>query len=33
MLLTEMWARKAIPSVFGFDHHFALAGNELWPRL
>jgi len=25
--------REGIPSVFGFDHHFALVDYELWPRL
>jgi hypothetical protein len=22
-----------LETVFGFDHHFTLAGFELWPRL
>ena len=25
--------REGIDAVFGFDHHFELAGFELWPRL
>ena len=25
--------REGISSAFGFDHHFELAGFELWPRL
>ncbi len=25
--------REGIEAVFGFDHHFELAGFELWPRL
>jgi uncharacterized protein len=25
--------REDIPAAFGFDHHFELAGFELWPRL
>jgi len=25
--------REAVPTVFGFDHHFRLAGFELWPEL
>ncbi len=25
--------REGIGAVFGFDHHFELAGFELWPRL
>lgn len=25
--------REGIGSAFGFDHHFELAGFELWPRL
>jgi hypothetical protein len=29
----SLMRREGIPSVFGFDHHFALAGYELWPRL
>ncbi|HNU98723.1 MAG: PIN domain-containing protein [Verrucomicrobia bacterium] len=29
----SLMRREGIPSVFGFDRHFALAGYELWPRL
>jgi predicted nucleic acid-binding protein len=29
----SLMRREGIESVFGFDHHFALAGYELWPRL
>jgi hypothetical protein len=29
----SLMRREAIASVFGFDHHFVLAGYELWPRL
>lgn len=29
----SLMRRESIPSVFGFDHHFELAGFELWPRL
>ena len=27
------WETLENVEVFGFDHHFALAGYELWPRL
>jgi predicted nucleic acid-binding protein len=29
----SLMRREGIPAVFGFDHHFALAGYDLWPRL
>ncbi|HNQ89573.1 MAG TPA: PIN domain-containing protein [Verrucomicrobiota bacterium] len=29
----SLMRREGIQAVFGFDHHFALAGYELWPRL
>jgi len=32
-LSLALMRREGLETVFGFDHHFTLAGFELWPRL